>query len=220
MYIILQREKVIKKSQQSRNPNFLTIFAWWWKDPDPEPYLTLTDPDPDAVPGGPKIYGSYGVRIHIGIAYCLCCFQEETSGVPAKKTFGCGLLSRYSFYGEVDKEGVDITDGVPAKIVRWSPAECGLCIFYYNLNTIHRQEYRKKNKKPIMFLRTNRKWTLIKYLWQNANCCSMAFRNSLLPFTETYCSKQLRTITAFYQYIFLPLAVEFFLLVSVCSPSF
>ncbi len=36
---------------------FLTIFAWWWKDPDPDPYLWLTDPDAD--PGGPKTYGSY-----------------------------------------------------------------------------------------------------------------------------------------------------------------
>jgi hypothetical protein len=29
---------------------FLTIFAWWWKDPDL--YLWLTDPDAD--PGGQK----------------------------------------------------------------------------------------------------------------------------------------------------------------------
>ncbi len=35
---------------------FLTIFAWWWKDPDPDLYLWLTDPDAD--PGGPKTYGS------------------------------------------------------------------------------------------------------------------------------------------------------------------
>jgi hypothetical protein len=35
---------------------FLTIFAWWLKDPDP--YLWLVDPDPD--PGGPKTCGSGG----------------------------------------------------------------------------------------------------------------------------------------------------------------
>ncbi len=29
---------------------FLTIFAWWWKEPDPDPYLWLMVPDP----GGPK----------------------------------------------------------------------------------------------------------------------------------------------------------------------
>jgi hypothetical protein len=33
---------------------FLTIFAWWQKDPDPDPYLWLMDPDP----GGPKTRGS------------------------------------------------------------------------------------------------------------------------------------------------------------------
>ncbi len=42
IYISFQREKVIKKSQNSKNSSFLTMFAWWWKDPDP---------------GGPKTYG-------------------------------------------------------------------------------------------------------------------------------------------------------------------
>jgi hypothetical protein len=37
---------------------FLTIFAWWQKDPDPDPYLWLTDPNPD--PEGLKTYGSGG----------------------------------------------------------------------------------------------------------------------------------------------------------------
>ncbi len=81
-----------------------------------------------------------------------------------RRHLGVGFFARYSFYGDVDKEGVDITDGVPAKIVRWSPAECGLCIFYYNLNTIHRQEYRNKKTKTFLFLDTDRKWTLIKYV--------------------------------------------------------
>ncbi len=41
------KDKVIKKSQNSRNQGF---FANWWKNPDPN--LWLTDPDSD--PGGPK----------------------------------------------------------------------------------------------------------------------------------------------------------------------
>ncbi len=44
IYIIFQRYKVKKKSQNSRNQGFFTIFAWWQKDPDP--YLWPTDPDP------------------------------------------------------------------------------------------------------------------------------------------------------------------------------
>ncbi len=51
--------KIKKKSQRSYKTLeikvFLTIFAWWWKDPDP--YLWLTDPDAD--PRGLKTYGSY-----------------------------------------------------------------------------------------------------------------------------------------------------------------
>ncbi len=31
------KDKVQKKSQNSRNQDFLTIFAWWQKDPDAEP---------------------------------------------------------------------------------------------------------------------------------------------------------------------------------------
>ncbi len=38
--------------------DFLTIFAWWWKDPDPDPYHWITDRDRD--PGGAKTYRSYG----------------------------------------------------------------------------------------------------------------------------------------------------------------
>jgi hypothetical protein len=49
-----------KKSKRSHKTVgikvFLTIFAWWQKDPDPEPYLLLVDPDPD--PRGPKTCGS------------------------------------------------------------------------------------------------------------------------------------------------------------------
>jgi hypothetical protein len=26
---------------------FLTIYAWWYKDPDPDPCIWLMDPDPD-----------------------------------------------------------------------------------------------------------------------------------------------------------------------------
>ncbi len=29
---------------------FLTLFAWWYKDPDPDPYLWLMDPDSDGRP--------------------------------------------------------------------------------------------------------------------------------------------------------------------------
>ncbi len=32
IYISLQRKKVMKKSQNSRNPSFITFIAWWWKD--------------------------------------------------------------------------------------------------------------------------------------------------------------------------------------------
>jgi hypothetical protein len=57
-----------KKSQRSDKTGeikvFLTIFAWWWKDPelDPEPgpYLWLTNPGAET--GGPKIYWSHGSR--------------------------------------------------------------------------------------------------------------------------------------------------------------
>ncbi len=57
-------KKVFKKNKTEEIKLFLTIIAWWRKDPDPEldpepgPYLWLTDPD--AVPGGQKTYGSYG----------------------------------------------------------------------------------------------------------------------------------------------------------------
>ncbi len=44
IYIILHRWKIIKKSQNSRIKGFLTIFAWWWKDPDPES-LELKNPE-------------------------------------------------------------------------------------------------------------------------------------------------------------------------------
>ncbi len=50
-----------KKPQNGRNQGFLTIFAWWSKDPEPDSYLWLMDPDPD--PGGPKTYGS-GIKMY------------------------------------------------------------------------------------------------------------------------------------------------------------
>ncbi len=38
-------------SPNSRNKDFSSFFAWWWKDPDmetdPDQYLWLTDPDPE-----------------------------------------------------------------------------------------------------------------------------------------------------------------------------
>ncbi len=46
------QDKSQKESQNRRNQGFLTIFAWWSKDPDPN--LWLVDPDP----GGPKTCGS------------------------------------------------------------------------------------------------------------------------------------------------------------------
>jgi hypothetical protein len=54
--IIFQRYKVIKESQNKTVgvKVFLTIYAWWQRDPDPDPYIVITDPDP----GGPKTYGS------------------------------------------------------------------------------------------------------------------------------------------------------------------
>ncbi len=55
-----------KKSQRSHKTVkikvFLTIFAWWWKDPEPDPYLLLTDPDAD--PGGPRNIRILWIRIH------------------------------------------------------------------------------------------------------------------------------------------------------------
>ncbi len=51
IYIILQRQIVIYKLQNSRSQGFfLSIFASWWKDPEPDPYLWLTDPDADPDP--------------------------------------------------------------------------------------------------------------------------------------------------------------------------
>ncbi len=37
IYIIFQRQKVNKKSQNSRNQGFSYYFAWWQKDLDPDP---------------------------------------------------------------------------------------------------------------------------------------------------------------------------------------
>ncbi len=50
-FFILQ-DKSHKENRRTKKV-FLTIFAWWWKDPEPDshPDLWLTDPDP----GGPKI---------------------------------------------------------------------------------------------------------------------------------------------------------------------
>ncbi len=56
IYIIFQRYKVKKSHKIVGIKVFLTIFAWWQKDPDPDPYLWLVDPDP----GGPKTCGSGG----------------------------------------------------------------------------------------------------------------------------------------------------------------
>ncbi len=56
----IKSHKKVTKTLEIKD--FLTIFAWWWKDPEPDPaqdsFLWLTDPDAD--PGGPKTYGSYG----------------------------------------------------------------------------------------------------------------------------------------------------------------
>ncbi len=41
IYIIFQRLKFINKSHNSRNQCFLTICAWWYKDPDPSGSATL-----------------------------------------------------------------------------------------------------------------------------------------------------------------------------------
>ncbi len=66
-----------KKSQRSHKTvgiaGFLTIFAWWYKDP--EPYLWLTDPDPD--PGGQKTNGT--VRIQIRNSVCQTGLWYRTS---------------------------------------------------------------------------------------------------------------------------------------------
>ncbi len=60
--IRMRIRNTVKKSQRSHKTVevkvFLTIFAWWWKDPEPVSYLWLMDPDAD--PGGPKTYGSFG----------------------------------------------------------------------------------------------------------------------------------------------------------------
>ncbi len=71
-----------KKSKRSHKAVgikvFLTIFAWWQKDPDPgldpdqNPYPWLMNPDPDPDPGGPKTYGSDGSRFGSGSATLLC----------------------------------------------------------------------------------------------------------------------------------------------------
>ncbi len=55
----LHHSSMIKSSKEVANQLkvFLTIFAWWWKDPDP--YLWLADLDP----GGPKTYWSSGSGI-------------------------------------------------------------------------------------------------------------------------------------------------------------
>ncbi len=60
IYIILQRWKVIKKSENSRKLGFSSLFACWWKDREPDPFKQITDPGSD--PGGPKTFGSYGSR--------------------------------------------------------------------------------------------------------------------------------------------------------------
>jgi hypothetical protein len=63
IYIISQRQKVTKKSQNSRNHGFSYFFCLI-KDPDPEhPYLILMDPNP----GGQKTYGSATLSIKVWI---------------------------------------------------------------------------------------------------------------------------------------------------------
>ncbi len=51
----------IKCQKESQIKVFLTIFAWWYKDPDPDPYIWLVDPDP----GGPKNMWIRWIRIWI-----------------------------------------------------------------------------------------------------------------------------------------------------------
>jgi hypothetical protein len=61
IYIILRRQKVIEKSQNSRNKVFSHCFCLTRKDLDP--YLWLTDPDPR----GSKSYGTPRIRIFLGL---------------------------------------------------------------------------------------------------------------------------------------------------------
>ncbi len=63
------KDKKVKKSHIIEGVKvFLTIFAWWEKDPDlepnPDPYLWLMDSDTDT--GGPKTCGSGGSRSGFG----------------------------------------------------------------------------------------------------------------------------------------------------------
>ncbi len=50
---------------------FLTIFAWWWKDPDP--YFWLTDPDPRY----PKTYKSVSTTLHSGDETCFPFYENH-----------------------------------------------------------------------------------------------------------------------------------------------
>jgi hypothetical protein len=71
-----------KKSSRSLKTEeikvFLTIFAWWLKDPEPEPepdpYLWQTDPNTD--PGGLKTQGSYGSRSESETVIFTNCFAK------------------------------------------------------------------------------------------------------------------------------------------------
>jgi hypothetical protein len=61
---------------------FLTVFAWWWKDPEPDPYLWLVDPY--AVPGGPNTYGSHGSG----------CGSGSTTKIPSVLEPSCSYVQK------------------------------------------------------------------------------------------------------------------------------
>ncbi len=74
---ILQIKKSYRsyKSVKLKIKVFLTVFAWWWKDPDLNPYLWLTDANPN--PWGPKTYGS-------SLSTTQHCFLDILDLIPLK----------------------------------------------------------------------------------------------------------------------------------------
>ncbi len=73
---------------------FLTIFAWWYKDPDPDPeqdpdqdpYLWLVDPDP----GDPKTVKNMWIRIRIRIR-----IRNTGGNAMSKHIFLMSCLNRF-----------------------------------------------------------------------------------------------------------------------------